>query len=753
MANVTSQLIVRLIDGVSAPAKAAAGALQGIGRAAANISGRLNGPVLSGLNNAIKQNERTIERLRGKMIDAMAAGYALKSSIGSVVKASADFETIMLDIGMKADLGDEKIKALGKQIRQLSREINQTSHDTAKGVDFLAGMGLTPDKAMTLMSPIGRAATAYRAQIDDLAKAGFAALDNLKVKPEEFARALDIMAQSGKEGAFELRDMAQYFPQLTAAAEALKMTGTTGVGRLAAALQIARKGAGDASSAATNTANLMQKIVSPETTRKFQKLGIDIRKELELTQKTGGDVFEMIARLTDKALKGNLSNMGDLFEDAQVQQFLRPLIQKIDEYKKIRDTALKANGVVDADFERRLKTMEAGFNRISAAAKELAITIGNILAPAIAPIMDVLLSMAKAAESFADTYPEFTRGVIVATAGLVGIRIAAIGAGWAIAFMKGPTLVASALLVRFAALLSGGIAAGFALALVKMRSFMVGLLALNMMGPAAALGTLGGAIARLGLAVLMFPVTALRAVGAAMWTLVANPVGAVIAAIVVALVALGIWVANNWEGIKVFFSAFGDGFTKALGPEVGEVVEKISSALGGVVSWLKQLFGPLDETGTKWRSWGEAVGGVAASGVNMIAAAIGKVIGLLGAAIDKMVAFGRATKNAFTGGDFVPMSGGVDVSKIPARAKGGPLQSGQPTLVGERGPEIITSSRNGYVHPNHALGGFAPTINVGGIHVTGGDPKETADRVYDVLESRIRSAFRGIQADAGMKFA
>lgn len=102
-----------------------------------------------------------------------------------------------------------------------------------------------------MMSPIGRAATAYRAEIEDLAKAGYAAFDNLKVKAEDFGRALDVMAQAGKEGAFELKDMAQHFPSLTAAAQALKMGGLDGVAKLAAMLQIARKGAADGSEDAT----------------------------------------------------------------------------------------------------------------------------------------------------------------------------------------------------------------------------------------------------------------------------------------------------------------------------------------------------------------------------------------------------------------------------------------------------------------------------------------------------------------------
>jgi hypothetical protein len=45
------------------------------------------------------------------------------------------------------------------------------------------------------------------------------------------------------------------------------------------------------------------------------------------------------------------------------------------------------------------------------------------------------------------------------------------------------------------------------------------------------------------------------------------------------------------------------------------------------------------------------------------------------------------------------------------RAMGGPVTSGQPYMVGERGPEIIVPSRNGTVVPNNQLGGGGVTVN------------------------------------------
>ncbi|WP_223641524.1 phage tail tape measure protein, partial [Rhodobacter sp. TJ_12] len=217
----------------------------------------------------------------------------------------------------------------------------------------LAGRGANLDVAMAAAEPINRAATAYRASAEDLAAASWAAVDNLKVPANQIATALDMMAQAGKEGAFELKDMATYFPSLGAAYQGLGQSGTGAVADLAAALQVVRKGTGDASTAATNLANVLQKIYAPGTVKKFAEQGVDIFAEMEAAAKRGLTPIEAIAELTNRTLNGDLSKLGNLFEDAQVQAGMRSLIQNMDEYRRIRQEATQASGVVDKDFERR----------------------------------------------------------------------------------------------------------------------------------------------------------------------------------------------------------------------------------------------------------------------------------------------------------------------------------------------------------------------------------------------------------------
>lgn len=49
----------------------------------------------------------------------------------------------------------------------------------------------------------------------------------------------------------------------------------------------------------------------------------------------------------------------------------------------------------------------------------------------------------------------------------------------------------------------------------------------------------------------------------------------------------------------------------------------------------------------------------------------------------------------------------------PYRAEGGPVNAGQPYIVGERGPEVVVPSKDGTVIPNHQLGAYAAGIDAG----------------------------------------
>lgn len=429
-ANSTARVTVKLLDQLSAPAQIIRNSLRGIRGDMAALSGaRL------GLDRQIANATARVRELRASLVSlgvgGVAAGYALQRTM----RPATNFETLMVDIRQKADMSKEATAALGEEIKALAPKVNKSAGEVAKGVDFLMGMGLDQKRSMDIMPDIGKTATAYRAEIEDLAKSSFAVIDNMGVKSTEMRKALDVMAQAGKEGGFELKDMAEHFPSLTTAADALGIRGVAGVAKLAAALQIARKGASDGAEAATNLANLMQKIQSPETTRKFAKAGINVRDELDKTLKAGGDPLLAIAQLTQKATKGNMALIGDFFEDMQVQKFLRPFIAQLEEYKRIRGVSENAEGTVDADFKMRMESFQATVDKVMNAFNRMAVAVGDSLIP-------ILTRLGEGLAPLLDRATEW----ISANSQLAGAALAAAGALFALAGIVAVLRLGAALL-------------------------------------------------------------------------------------------------------------------------------------------------------------------------------------------------------------------------------------------------------------------------------------------------------------------
>lgn len=369
---------------------------------------------------------------------AIGTGMAMAAPLIGSIKAAQEYESVMTDIGQKADLSRVQATALGKNLLISAKAANQMPADMQAGIDALAGLGAKVPAAVKMMTPIGRAATAYKAEIADLSNAAYAATDNLKVPVSQTQRIIDIMASAGKSGAFEIKDMAQYFPALTAAYQGLGQTGTGAVADLAAGLQIARKGAGDAASAGTNLANILQKIASPATNKAFEKMGVDLPAALKKAYAEGKTPLEAIAELTNTTLKGDLSKLGYLFEDAQVQQGLRPLIQNMDEYRRIRAEASKADGTTDRDFAERMKDSAEQTKQLKINATTLAITLGAQLLPTVNAVVTKANAFATWIGDVANRYPNATKAIAIGAAAFAALFLVLGGGAIVIAGLVAP---------------------------------------------------------------------------------------------------------------------------------------------------------------------------------------------------------------------------------------------------------------------------------------------------------------------------
>lgn len=707
-----SQLILSLIDRVTAPARG----IQG---------------TMDRLNARIQRNNQALSSARMGMVDAIGAYYTLRTAIAAPIEAAARFETAMEDIAQKADLPVNQLEALGDRIKAVARDTNQANMDIAGAVDALAGRGASLDVAMAAAAPIGKAATAYRAATDDLAAASWAAVDNLKVPAEQVGKTLDIMAQAGKSGAFELRDMATYFPALGAAYQGLGQEGTDAVADLAAALQVVRKGTGDASSAATNLQNVLQKVYAPATVNKFAAAGVDVFSEMEAAAQRGLTPIEAIAELTDRTLNGDLSRMGTLFEDAQVQAGLRSIIQNLDEYRRIRAEAMGADGVVDKDFARRIKTTAGLIKRWTAMADNLQETLGAALVPVLHRVLDVIGPLIELITALIEAHPELVANTMMAVGSLIALR----GAIAAIRF--------AGLLGKSGALslLAGGMntvgRAGFAMrgavsesirlqtALAAMDGSKIGLFGKMSAGLRGLAGVTGLTAVSQGVAAVG---ATIAGISAPAWLAIAVAVGAVGAA----------W--KYWDRIGAIVGGVADAIGQSLKPVVedlrawiepaapiidrfGEALAFVDEKIKAAAEWARTLTAGLftREILTEGEQ-AELRGRASKMTTDLIAyfaALPGKLLTIGGEMIQKLWdgmeakfagllervtsmadQIGAKWRGILSGGrSDQPDLGVYDPATGYGQAKavGGHMRARVPALVGERGPELVYPSRSGWV--------------------------------------------------------
>jgi len=366
-----SRLIVRLLDGATGPATKIAKSLNFMRRTADRVSGATIMP--GGLVNA-----GAVSRTLRNMAIVTAGYVGLRGGIETTIGEARRMQAALTEIGIKGDLSKWQVAALGKQLTALSPQVNQATADLVKGVDAMVTLGLDTDRAVAAMPAIGRAATATMSSVDDLSAASVAAMQNFGVMPAEIEKMLDAMTEAGNQGAFEVRDMAREFPALTASAKSLGIEGVKGITDMSAALQIARRGAGDASTAANNMANFLQKIMSPRVIKNFKTFGIDATKELQKAHKKGISPIEHFIGLVDKATKGGRADLlGQLFGDKQVLEFVRPMLADFKDYLKIRDDAERASGTAARAYAQRMQDAEQRIKALRIQVENLGRAAGN----------------------------------------------------------------------------------------------------------------------------------------------------------------------------------------------------------------------------------------------------------------------------------------------------------------------------------------------------------------------------------------
>lgn len=360
-------------------------------------------------------------QMRGDFMGNMALG----ASMAVPIKIAADFESGVKDIAITGNLNRAEEISLGKSIRQLSLQFNQSQEASIETTKNLIATGMGIQRTSERLPFLLKTQTALNVESKDAAQADYA-LQLMGVK--DLNLAWNQMANSANEGNFELKDMAKSFPVLGAFMTKLGVVGNEAAISLSTRLQISKRTAGTSDEASNNLKNYLTKITSADTINDFKKLHIDLVGSLKDSAAKGTDVISASVGIVMEQLKksspaaaaelstiakevanikdpieraaelerrhsmiesiGESAGLGTMFQDMQAVQYLLAEIQNGADLKAMQEKVKAGNAksgktVIDDAFDKRMATTNEQLKKLKNNLTDLGLSIGDILLPAL----------------------------------------------------------------------------------------------------------------------------------------------------------------------------------------------------------------------------------------------------------------------------------------------------------------------------------------------------------------------------------
>ncbi|AVJ80788.1 TPA: phage tail tape measure protein [Enterobacter hormaechei subsp. hoffmannii] len=540
---------------------------------------------VSATSDALKSNRMA---LYGQGAETYGIARTLGAPVMASVKQYSSFESQLRDISVTGDLDSRQEQAIGTAIRRASLQVNQLQESLLGGVGQLVADGMNPQQAATFAGMLGKAATATKADMTDLAKMTYAFSDALKITDaKELEQAFGIAATGAKLGSFELKDMAKALPGMAKAFAARGIYGKDAITQIVASLEVG-KGSGSAEEAVTNMSNWLAAMGRGDTTQKYAKAGVDYQGSMQNYVAQGFSQYEASLMIANRFIDGKgkafvqqwkaAGSRGDqegqqklmesfglaeVFTDIQTVNHLLSMRQGWDKYQSNKQemNTPSAMATLDKDAAKQNDTLEGRWRRTQIGFNDSAISIGESLRPALIQLGETFIPIMNSVGKWIAANPQLVSGTIQVIGALLAFKMATIGLKLGLNLLISPfvNVWKNAVLLRAnwlrlsLALGEGG----------KLRWLVTGFSAV-----ARGARTLGGVLSGGLVRGIMIAGRAVLWIGRA---LLMNPIGLAITAVAAAAYliyrnwgAVSNWFKQRWADIKTAFNGGIVGIGKLL---------------------------------------------------------------------------------------------------------------------------------------------------------------------------------------------
>ncbi len=355
-----------------------------------------------GLARGIKGAETRIEALQktfsrtGRSLDVFGrniklAGVAAAGAAGLSVKLFADFEDQLATINTVANVTDEELRSIGDGMRALATETGISLTEISSGYYDLVSAGVAAADAQLVLTNATTLAVGGLATTGETVDLLTTAINSYGLKASEVTTVTNGFAQAIAAGKVTASELASSFA-------------TVGPIAAASGIEIEELQAGYAQLTATG-------VPAAEASTQMRAAIVALKRptgELQALQKKLGVDFEKVAKqkglqVAYEKLRKSAQDLGidetQLLGRVEALGFMYATTgERADKYRENLDAVRRSSegsGVATEQFEKRQRTLNATFGRIRETGRDVALILGEELAPSIQRIAGAILTFVQ----------------------------------------------------------------------------------------------------------------------------------------------------------------------------------------------------------------------------------------------------------------------------------------------------------------------------------------------------------------------
>ncbi|MDR0717514.1 MAG: phage tail tape measure protein [Azoarcus sp.] len=367
---------------------------------------------------------------------AIVVTAAGAGALGVVAKDAIDFEAAMADVAKVVDGTDEQLASLAKRIKELSTELPIAADGLAKMAAAGGQLGIPIEKLEQFIQLSAEMSTAFGIDAD-AAGAAVAKLSNVFNLPLEGVRDLgDAINVLGNTTAAAEKDIINVMTRIGGTAKQFGLTG-----KQAAALASTMLSLGVSSQVAGTGINAMLAKLqtagdqSKEFRQALEDIGLSASQLADsIRENPQAALTEFLDTLEKLDASDRASVLTRMF-GTEYQDDIARLLNGLKQYKESLDRvsdSSKTAGAMSAEFKKRLETTQAQIDILQNSVKNLSITLGDALLPAIKASAESMSDMTAALATFAEEHPHITATAVqittlISTVGALRLALTAMG--------------------------------------------------------------------------------------------------------------------------------------------------------------------------------------------------------------------------------------------------------------------------------------------------------------------------------------